>query len=211
MKTVICSHGFGVGADSRGMFPEIATAFPELKFVMFDYNSFDEHHNATVSSLASQAEKLNAQIAAASEPATLLCHSQGCIVASLADVSRIERLIFLAPPDTLNVERFMRMFASREGAVYDPDGISSIPRSDGTTTYLGKDYMESVTNTDVQRLFQAVASTKPVTIVRAAGDDTVDQTAFPDVPAKVITIPGDHNFSGAARQGLIETLKILLD
>lgn len=210
MRTIICSHGFGVGADSRGMFPEIAAALPQFKFVMFDYNTFDMHRNATVVSLQKQAEKLNEQIAGAEQPITLLCHSQGCIVASLAELSAVDKLVFLAPPDELTPERFIRIFAGRKGAVYNPEGVSSIPRSDGTTTYLGKDYMDSVAHTDVQQLFKAVANKKPVTIVRAADDEIVGETRFPAVPADIITIPGNHNFT-ATRAELIETLGHLLD
>jgi len=193
------------------MFPEIAAAFPQFRFVMFDYNSFDEAGNATVSSLKKQADILNQEIAQVPEPITLLCHSQGCIVASLAELDRVEKLIFLAPPDVLDIKHFKDIFASREGSAFNTNGTSSIPRSDGTITYLGKDYLDSVAHIDVQALFKNVVARKPVTIVQAADDDIVGQTDFPAVVARIITIPGDHNFTGNAREGLIKTLKTLLD
>ena len=48
MKYLLFSHGFGVRKDSRGMFTDIASAFPDFKPVMFEYNKILNDGKKTV-------------------------------------------------------------------------------------------------------------------------------------------------------------------
>ena len=210
MKQVICSHGFGVDATDRGLFSDIAAGFPELQFTVFDYNEVDAAGNMTVRPLAVQAELLNVQLARATDGVIVLCHSQGCVTAAMANLGKVSQLIFLAPPDTLDIERFVKVFGSREGVTYDPDGVSKVPRRDGTVTSIGKDYLDSIAAVDVQQLFTTAAQKIPMTVIRAAEDEIVGQTAFADVPATIITLSGSHDFAGAARTELMTQLATLL-
>ena len=211
MKSIVCSHGFGVDATDRGLFTDIAAAFPDADFRMFDYNTKDAAGNMTVRPLGDQVAQLKTELNKTTGGVTLLCHSQGCIVASmLPDFSKVERMIFLTPPQDFDIERFSRIFGDRPGAVFNRDGASSFPRRDGTTTYIGKDYLDSIESIDVLGLYAKAATARPVTIVRASDDEIAGDTDFTSVGATVLTLPSGHDFSGEARTGLIETLKPLI-
>jgi hypothetical protein len=213
MKTVVCSHGFGVDATGRGMFTDIAEAFPDVRFVMFNYNTVDEQGNMTVRPLPEQAEILNEQLAKAEGDVTLLCHSKGCVVGAMADLSNVHDVIFLAPPDgnAQTIKHFGEKFGSREGAVFNPDGMSTIPRRDGTTTYVSSEYLRTQADLDdARQLYKDVAAKHPLTIISAEEDEILGRIPFTDIGATVITLPGNHDFTGQARAGLIETLQTLL-
>ena len=211
MKTVICSHGFGVDATDRGLFTDIAAAFPGYRFIMFDYNIVDAVGNMTVRTLAQQTEMLIEKIAEADGEVMLLCHSQGCITAALADLTGVTSMVWLTPPDNLDIPRFVGIFGSRAGANFNPDGVSSIPRRDGTVTYIGKDYLESIGKVDALGAYTKAAAQCPTTLIRATNDEIVGETEFPGVPASVLTLSGTHDFSGQARAGLIKKLKGILE
>jgi len=212
MKTVVCSHGFGVDATARGMFTDIAAAFPGIKFVMFDYNTFDEARNMTVRPLPEQAQLLNEQLLRAEGEIVLLGHSMGCAVAAMTDLSHVARAIFLAPPGngSFSKEHFAQKFGGREGAVYDPEGMSGIPRRDGTTTYVGKEYLDTLDGVDIEQLYEDTASNLPLTVICAADDEILAKANLKVTGANNLAIPGDHDFTGEARRGLITKLADLL-
>lgn len=213
MKTVICSHGFGVDATGCGLFTEIAAAFVDYNFVMFDYNTRDEQGNMTVLPLNAQAKLLQQKIDETSKTGdtiTLLCHSQGCVVAAMADIPKSVKVIFLAPPDNLDIPRFTKVFGGREGTVFNLEGTSVIPRNDGTKTFIGKDYLHSVATADIRALFEKLAQQNELTIIKADADEIVGPTDFSDIKAAVLSAPGSHNFTDDARAGLIQMLRDLL-
>lgn len=211
MKTVVCSHGFGVDPTDRGLFTDIAAVFPDFDFTMFDYNTKDAEGNMTVQPLSAQRALLEAVLAKTEDEVTLLCHSQGCVVAALLpDFSKVVDMIFLAPPQFLDVESFGRIFGDRAGAVFNRNGNSSFPRRDGTTTYIGKDYLDSIENVDVLQLFTEAAAKVPITIVRASDDEIVGPTDFAGVGATVETLAAGHDFTGVARARLIKALGPML-
>lgn len=210
MKTIVCSHGFGVDATDRGLFSDIAAAFPEYTFAMFDYNAVDENGNVTVLPIEQQAELLNTKLKDAGGEIILLCHSQGCVTAAMADVSKVSSAIFLAPPENLDIERFVKIFGSRAGTQFNPEGLSSIPRHDGTSTYIGKEYLESIGKLDVQALFAQLAKRTKLDILRASEDEVVGNTTFPGVDAAVQTLVATHNFDGASRPALIDAVGAII-
>jgi len=212
MKTVVCSHGFGVDASDRGLFSDIAAAFPGVRFVMFNYNTFDEAGNMTARPLPEQAKMLNTQLAKAEGEVLLLCHSKGCVVGAMADVDDVTKVIFLTPPgkDSQTMEHFADKFGSREGAIFNPDGISSIPRRDGTTTYVGKEYLTTQAALDAEKLYANLAAKRPLAVICAANDEILAKASLQVTGAQNMTIPGDHDFTGAYRQGLLAELKKLI-
>lgn len=212
MKNIIFAHGFGVRADGRGIFTDIADALPEANCITFDFNTFDSYGNTTVTPLDGQIEILQSHIDQAQESATLICHSQGCIVAGLANLDKIGQVIFLAPPTVISVEIFMQKFGTREGSVMNPDGLSSIPRSDGSTTYISKEYANSIKSIDVPSLYKKVAQNHKLTIVRATKDNILGETNFDYLKSiDLVDIPADHDFTGENRAELIKKLKKIIE
>lgn len=210
-KTVICSHGFGVRADSRGMFTEIAASFPEYDFRMFDYYDIQPNGDQIVRSLEEQAIILQEQIDTVKEgEIVLLCHSQGSTVAGLVNLTRVEKAILLAPPDKTSRKVVVNRLRKREGSRLDPHGMSVIPRSNGTTMYVPAEYMDSLERHDRMKLYQHIADTVPTVIIRATEDEAIGLTSVDQIKnAQHVDIAADHNFTGQNRQKLIETLRMV--
>lgn len=207
MKTVICSHGFGVGADARGLFFEVASAFPEYHFVMFDYNTFDEKGNVIVASIDDQANILQKIIDENSEDSILLCHSQGSVIAGLVDLHKISKVILLAPPAIMGVNRVIEKLKKKDGSVINLEGMSQLPRSDGTITYIPKRYLDSVKGRNPIELYGGIARIKPIIIIRPLSDEILGLTNVNEVRgATLIDLEADHDFTGQSRQELIEVL-----
>lgn len=208
---IVFSHGFGVRKDSRGMFTDIAEALDGFECDLFDYNELLEGGDTRVLPLSEQTKILNKHIAAAEEGSTLICHSQGCIVASSADTSRVGKIILLAPPTEVSMERFMGKFGSRKGVTQDEAGTLAIPRSDGSTTYIGDDYLKELDTINALEGYQRLANEHDVTIIRATADNILGETTFDSLQnVKVIDIKADHDFSGGARHELTSQIQSML-
>lgn len=212
MTTIISSHGFGVKADSRGMFPDIAATFPDYEFKMFDYNEVLSNGDTVVAPLEKQAQILNEQINGVPDnEIIILAHSQGCVVAGLADLTRVSKVILLAPPVNESMQGLIDRIVARPGAKYDPEGMSILPRSDGTTSYLPKEYIHSRQIQKPLKLYQKIADTKPTVIIRATDDEIIGLTNVDQINgAELIDIAADHNFRGESRIRLIDVLKKVL-
>ena len=211
MHTVICSHGFGVTADGRGLFPALAAALSDCTFVTFDYNTIQDNGDILVAPLGDQAAKLQAMIDQHDENSILLCHSQGCVTAGLVDLSKLSKVILLAPPTKTSIQAFMSRMAKRPGSEVNLTGISKLPRSDGTTTLVPPAYVQSLININPFALYERIAQSKPTLIVRATEDEVVGLTDVNKVrSATHVDIKSDHNFSGGVRSQLITTLQTFI-
>lgn len=210
MKTIVCSHGFGVRADDRGLFTDIAAAMPEYRFITFDYNIVEDSGNLIVRPLQEQVKILNEHISTESAKVTLLCHSQGCIIASLADLENIDTIIFLAPPTTDSIKHFLGRMLSRKGAVYDPDGVSSLPRSDGTMTYMSGGYAQSIRAVNIEEKYTNLAAKHNLIIIKAKEDEVLGKTAFDFLDVPILELDGGHEFAQPHRSELVAELQKLL-
>lgn len=212
MYTIICSHGFAVRADSMGMFTDIAAAFPEYEFRMFDYYDIQPNGDQTVRSLDEQAAILQKQIDNAPEgEIVLLCHSQGSTVAGLVDLSRVSEAILLAPPVEISRASLINRMRHRKGARLNPRGMSVVPRTNGTTMRIPAAYMDSIEAHDRLTLYKAIAAAVPTTIIRATDDEILGLTPLEQVAGvELIDINANHNFTGNGRQELIKILKTVL-
>ena len=207
MQTVICSHGFGVRANARGLFTDIEKSFADHAFVMFDYNSIDNDGNTVVPTLAEQVTKLQQVIDDSPNGSILLCHSQGSIIAGLVDLNKISKVVILAPPVMLSMTKIINKMMKKPGSIISLNGYSKLPRSDGAITYVPNGYAESLLNIDPIELYSNIAYSKPVVIVRSLNDEVVGYTNVDDVrSAQIIDVVADHNFTGASRQALIAML-----
>lgn len=210
-KDIVCSHGFGVRADDRGLFTDIRSGLQDRKVVTFDYNSVDDDGNITVAPFDEQAKTLSDKIKEANNIDTVICHSQGCITASLADLGDVKRVIFLAPPGELNIERFMRIF-DRPGAHINLSGSSSIPRRDGTTTFVNKDYVDSISSVNIPELYTQLAGKVELIIIRAMNDEILGETQFDYLKkVRIINMSASHDFTGEQRKTLINNIKGIVE
>jgi surfactin synthase thioesterase subunit len=219
-RIVIFSHGFGVAKDSNGLFSDIAAALgPDIEPVLFDYNDIDQATNTmTVHSLAEQAKLLNEHITQLRQdhpgtPITLIGHSQGCMVAALAE-PKVDQIILLAAPETLNLERSERSFADRVRPEHLPDGSIKITRRKGGTVIILPGFQSEIRSIDPPTRYNELAAHTPVTIIRAAQDEMLGQTvddSHLDHSIGIVKLKGNHNFTDSSdRQDLITTINGLI-
>ena len=213
MKYLLFSHGFGVKKDSRGMFTEIAENFPNYTPVMFDYNFINEETNeVTVEPYSKQSELLSAELNSiyksdTDAEITLICHSQGCIIPCLIQDIKIEIAILLAPPKILGSN-----MSRNKNAVKTEHGEFRIPRKDGTTTIVTKEFVQELDKTFPLEMYSNLSKSTNSFAVIAKQDEIIkdtDLSALAD-QIKIYEIDGDHNFTGKNRKGLIETLSEIL-
>lgn len=212
MGTIICSHGFAMRADSGGMFTDVAAAFPEHDFNMFDYYDIAPGGDQRLRSLDDQATILQQQIdAAPSGDIALLCHSQGSTIAGLVDLTKVSKVVLLAPPIDVTRSKLINRLRHRKGAKLNPYGTSTVPRSNGTTMTIPVEYMDSLEKYNRLDLYQKIANKKPLIIVRALQDETLGLTDFSSVNgAQVVDVQANHNFTGEGRKRLMTALKDIL-
>jgi hypothetical protein len=203
---VIYSHGFGVGKDDRGLFPDIASALPNCRNEMFDYNHFDEARGAiVVSPFDKQAAKLSQVITQIKKDnpeaiIDMICHSQGCVTAAMACQEGIRKSIFLAPPDNLNIDRLITKF-DRPGSTLNVEGESLLVRRDGGLTIVPKEYWSSIRPLEVLSLYDTFGNNTDLTIIDATEDETLGNTDFSkrNESIKLSQLAADHNFTGESR------------
>lgn len=217
-KYLIFSHGFGVKKDDRGLLTDIADSFPGYESILFDYNDVDEQHNVlTVAPIRRQADMLldEIDIVRQSDPdaeISLVCHSQGCVVAALANPTNIKQAVFLAPPGNVSADSIKKFFGKRPGTVVENDGTMRVPRADGSTTRIPQQFIDDIKSVDVTELYSSFAHQTKLTIVVANQDEVLKPIDFSYLAERVrlLHIDGDHNFTGDDRIGLINQLEELL-
>ena len=216
-RIIIYSHGFGVERDARGMFTDIAAAFPDAENILFDYNIPNRTDNTLmVRPLSEQKDILLAEVARVKTqfpdtPIDIIGHSIGTVVAALARPEGIRQAVFLAPPLELASSSLQR-FAGRPGSVIDPDGLSRLARRDGSFTLVPAAFWKEREAIDPVALFNAFSEDTKLTIILAKEDDVVssENKSLLSPEIKVIEIDGDHDFRYQSRSGLIETLQNIL-
>lgn len=215
--TIVYSHGFGVERDARGMFTDIAAAFPEAENVLFDYNIPDRAVNTLmVRPLSEQKDILLAEIARVKMQCPdasidIVAHSIGSVVAALARPGGIRKAIFLAPPFELASSSLQR-FAGRPGSVIDPDGLSRLARRDGSFTLVPAAFWKERESIDPVALFNAFSEMTELIVILANQDDVVSTERKPLLSPRirVIAIDGDHDFRYESRANLVKTLTQIL-
>lgn len=210
---VVYSHGFGVRKDDRGLFTDIAAAMPGTEHILFDYNEVSEDGTVlTVNPLQEQVRRLRDKLASLNDGTEktidIVAHSQGCVVAALAKPQKVRRILCLAPPDNMDTERLIHIFGSRKGGVINLDGESRIPRRDGTTTIVPKQYWQSI-QVNVKRLYNHLPNLAEVKFYIANHDEVLGTTDFDAVDQRIelVKVPGNHDFTDEARSEIIKIVK----
>lgn len=215
---VVFSHGFGVRKDSRGLFTDIAEAFYDSECVLFDYSEFDEAEQAVViRPLSEQVSILRRKLADImsmypGDDIDLVAHSQGAVVAAMLAPVGIMRFVFIAPPLTLPRERTIERAKQNSGTVIDINGVSRLVGRSGNVVLVPALYWKEREEVNPLQLYNDLVADNDVTVVLADQDEILKESS-PDTLAgaiDVIHLPGDHNFTGEARRGLVEAVKNIL-
>lgn len=211
---VIFSHGFGVRKDDRGLLTDIAESLPEVEAVLFDYFEVDEDKKTlTIRPLSVQAKMLNEVIndARASNPEAtidLICHSQGTMVAALANPDGIRKTILLAPTFDMGIERSIK----RYGSCVNLNGTSELPPVDGFVRIVPAEYWSERKNLKPFKEYNALAEKTELVVIEANQDQLLAKVDLKDLKpgVKIVSLDGDHNFTGVDREPLKTKLRSLL-
>lgn len=215
MKVAIFVHGFGVMRDARGMFTEIAAALSAegVKCVLVDLNIKDSSGNIIANTFSKQAELLRkTYVENKGNEVSLMCHSQGCIIAALANLEGIKKTIFLAPPVETDNSKTIEYFKKNPLTRINLDGESRLARRDGTFTIVSSEYWRQKEELDLESLYRDYVLHNEVVVVKASLDEVISNQST-DVIFKTAEVTSvleaDHDFTGRSRVALISLLKRL--
>ncbi len=210
---VIFSHGFGVYKDDRGLFSDIATSLPDTRPIMFDYNRAEANNTLIASTLEEQVDifrQIYIEIRTNNPAATidLVCHSQGCVIAAIAQLEGVRKTILLAPPDAsfgANIDQKiadMKEWKKRPGTEILPDGSISYPRRDGSTTIIPTAYWDSRRDINPIFLYKELSEKTELVIVQATKDEVIGLTDFSELPStiKIVQMDTGHDFENEDRR-----------
>jgi pimeloyl-ACP methyl ester carboxylesterase len=212
-QMVLFSHGFGVRADSRGLFPAITQSLPRgWGYVQFDYDSFDVAKNQlTVSSMSDRLVRLQAVINWARQQSGvelvhMVAHSLGCLVAAELAPAGIGKMVLLSPPLALG-SRFADIYTHRKGAKHTGH-TWSLPRADGTTTIVDDEVFAELVSIDAEGELTKLAMFRPFSLILASADEVLPDADYTDLivmpSVNGMGIDGaDHNFGGQFRPELV--------
>jgi len=211
---IVFSHGFGVRKDDRGLLTDIASAFPNTEAVLFDYFDINEDKKTlTVRPLSVQVKVLRdvvERVRAANPDAIIdiVAHSQGTVVAAMARLQGVRKVIMLAPPFDMSIERARQ----RYGALLNLDGVTTLKPLDGLTRLVPADYWKERETLKTFDEFNALAEQAEMIVIEANQDEVVPKVDLSSLSpkAKLLPLDGDHNFTGSAREPLKKALQDLL-
>ena len=211
---IIYSHGFGVRKDDKGLFTDIAAALPGIRHEMVEFNKIDEEAGTLfVPPLQQQAGVLSEAVRRlrndySGATIDLIAHSQGCVVAALAELTGIRNVILLAPPSELDADRRVKKYGSRPGAQMDLSGVSRVPNSDGTAKLIPAEFWQGLRELEPIELYVQLSRHINVVLVEAANDEVaLPLPASVKAALAVQSLGANHDFSGTARSGLIDLIK----
>ncbi len=217
---VIYSHGNGVRKDDVGLLTDIADSLPEVENILFDYYEIDEiNKTLTTCPISEQVEKLNKVIKEVKDQnpdaiIDLIAHSQGTVVAALANIEGIRKCILLTPVFDMSIERTLKRYSTRDDCLIDLNGMSTLYRFDGYLRYVPKEYWTDRENIKTFEAYNKLVEKTEVVIVEANQDTILPKVDLGELSSKIklVTIDGDHNFNGKDRELLLKTVrKFILD
>lgn len=212
---VIFSHGFGVCKDDHGLFTDIAKELPEVESVLFDYYKLDVKKNIlTICSFSEQVKKLNKIINKIKKDnpgaiIDLICHSQGTVIAALAKIENIRKVLFLAPVFDMGLKRTLVRYKSRMGAEINLKGVSKLPALDGLIRVIPAQYWQEREKVNSFDEYNLLAKKTELIIIKAKQDQILLDVNLSQLSndIKLMELDGKHNFGGKARKPLIKIIR----
>ena len=216
---VLYSHGFGVDKTDRGLFTVIAEAIPEAEHIMFEYDAKDKDDNTIVETFSNRKSKLIAKYEELRRQnpdaiIDLICHSQGCLVAALAKLKNIRKVIMLTPPIYHEDGDEKREKYLSKPTVKDlPDKTLAVRRRDGSTTLIKQNYWNDfgvVTNSE--RLYNTLSEVTELIAIRATEDEILQNNSYDDFDKSIRTmdVEGNHSFDNEARPRIAKVVREII-
>ncbi len=203
--------------DSRGMFTELADVFSAhgITPILIDLNEKNDGGDIYVNTLSEQSRILRETYERECSDGSvvdMICHSQGCLVASLANIPDVRTTLFLAPPTENDPERTINHFSRNPESIVDMNNVSRFARMDGTAIFVPATYWEDRARMNYEEVYQKYISSHETVVITARNDEVVSNDRINDIfgLAKIVSISADHNFTGTARKELLSLVLSIL-
>lgn len=202
------------------MFTELGDLLKEKYLVVrFDYTIVNDEENWTkVYQYSIQKEMLRTVYdfvidKFSPKEVNIIAHSMGCLITGLARLGNIKKTILLAGPPSVPYSRMKEYFSKRPETKIDENGTSIIKRSDGSLTYVDKDFWKEMQIVNPPHLYRELSKNSDVTFARAMKDQVITESEYSKITdiqmIKHVEIDGNHDFEGEARdelKGLVEKI-----
>ncbi len=178
MKTVLFVQGLGMTKHEwRGSFDEIAARLQSTGFntVQFDLPIFDENGKCRELPLTKRA-KLVEEAAAKCRPDGVLAQSYGATTALVASLPTVKTRLFISPAP--NPKQNITNVYEEKGVKINYQGDTSLPRSSGENTTVGKEFWRDIENFDERKLAGNITS--PVCILHGDRDTKISALEIND-------------------------------
>lgn len=222
-RIFLYSHGFGTHADDNGLFSSIIDAFPDVKHVLFSYDDWNPDNTvATAATFTSRTQKLRQKYtelrqANPNAEINLICHSQGCIIAALAQLENVSTIVLLAPVISYESgDEARRITLENPKSTPQPDGSILRKRSAGYYTLFLPDYWEDYVNiSDLPDKYNNLGTKTKLIIFDATRDTVIPNNKDYSLLKNEIQIEHfglDHDFieKDGSRSSIVEKLKVYL-
>ncbi len=218
-KVIIFSHGFNVRRENKKIFTDISNVLAkEYLCVLFDYsNVLQDGKSMEVLPYDKNAKRLSHAIdwvrtTYSPKEYVLVAHSAGCFIASLAKEEVFTKSIFISvPPEGSSYETLVQSLQQRDGCEVNVDGLTKLKKSDGSARYLFKPFWDYFKQMPPEiDMYEEYAKLSEIYFIRAMDEDIIkwgDYSRIKKCPnSHYIELPGDHNFSGKSRVGLLQKI-----
>lgn len=211
-RVVVLSHGFGTDKHERGMFDNISESLTrnnsELAIIRYSNsgygNSEGDQRTKSLDTMTNDLDSVIGKVRELKKPETkisLVGFSMGSHVLakylSGAIDKDVDNVVIVNPPGTHFKDRIQEYFEPR--SKIDKDGVWTADRKDGTKTQIGPDFWESLDGSALAENIKTLTEKYPVTFVRAINDDVVTEDTAETYRnmhfKKIVSMPGDHNYS----------------
>lgn len=220
-RYIVFVHGFGVRADSNGLFSDIALRFSDYQTELIDLYDISQQY-WKIPDLGTQAEKLRETIETifsenAKATIVLICHSQGCVVGSLLPeelVGKLHKIIFLAPAiHKVNTKRFRHFFEKKSNVIIKDDYLK-LKRKNGIILHITNSFADSLDEVSILDVYASLLKSKKLETIFALKDEHrkyADKEIIKLLKTgKFTEIEADHNFTGEGRKKLLKHLNALI-
>lgn len=127
---------------------------------------------------------------------------------------RPEKVILINPPRIDFKKELQNYFQNKPGVKIDDKGIWALPRENGSITYAGPEFWNSIKKEEQLQEFKKLINDFPSYLIKAMDDTTAGEMdeEMEKMPFKeIVNLKGDHNFSNLEdRTSFIRSLMVLL-
>ena len=213
-KVVILAHGFGTDKHERGAFDAISRKMleqiPDATVIRFSYSGFGESEGdqktKTLETMAEDLADIVDYVVNKNPKAELIIggYSLGnhIMCKYLAENTlKPDKVILMNLPECAFKDRMQKFFVDRGLVEVQDDGVWAMKRADGSTSYVGPEFWESVAQSDRQIAnLRKIVETFDTYLLRATDDHVVDWKASEEeikdlLFKEKIYLHGDHNYS----------------